>query len=406
MIKKEKNLNDYINSNFDKIDNYQKALVCLNQIEKFLDGNVNEELIIKTLNTSEKFNKIVSLISYTYENMSSTNLENNFINNVIEIYNEQKNKTTENIKDDLKCLPETISLYFKDIEKYPLLSREEEYDLAIKISKGDENARNKLIESNLRLVISIAKKYRKRGLPLLDLIQEGNIGLIKAVNKYDATKGFRFSTYATFCISRSIKLALATKGKSMKISLDAYTKTEIYAKTISVLEKKLGRKPSVSEISKETGFDEDVVANCELIYINCFNYVSLNNTTSIDGDQKIEDILQSTEDSLEKKMIDYTMKKEINDILYSSILSDREREILMMRLGFFDDKIYTLTEISKKYKITSERIRQIENKALSKIRNSLKAIPLTNYTDNPDKSLKLIKKCREENKEKKLKKHR
>ena len=406
MIKKEKNLNDYINSNFDKIDNYQKALVCLNQIEKFLDGNVNEELIIKTLNTSEKFNKIVSLVSYTYENMSSTNLENNFINNVIEIYNEQKNKTTENIKDDLKWLPETISLYFNDIEKYPLLSREEEYDLAIKVSKGDENARNKLIESNLRLVISIAKKYRKRGLPLLDLIQEGNIGLIKAVNKYDATKGFRFSTYATFCISRSIKLALATKGKSMKISLDAYTKTEIYAKTISVLEKKLGRKPSVSEISKETGFDEDVVANCELIYINCFNYVSLNNTTSIDGDQKIEDILQSTEDSLEKKMIDYTMKKEINDILYSSILSDREREILMMRLGFFDDKIYTLTEISKKYKITSERIRQIENKALSKIRNSLKAIQLTNYTDNPDKSLKLIKKCREETKEKKLKKHR
>lgn len=406
MIKKEKNLNDYINSNFDKIDNYQKALVCLNQIEKFLDGNVNEELIIKTLNTSEKFNKIVSLVSYTYENMSSTNLENNFINNVIEIYNEQKNKTTENIKDDLKCLPETISLYFNDIEKYPLLSREEEYDLAIKVSKGDENARNKLIESNLRLVISIAKKYRERGLPLLDLIQEGNIGLIKAVNKYDATKGFRFSTYATFCISRSIKLALATKGKSMKISLDAYTKTEIYAKTISVLEKKLGRKPSVSEISKETGFDEDVVANCELIYINCFNYVSLNNTTSIDGDQKIEDILQSTEDSLEKKMIDYSMKKEINDILYSSILSDREREILMMRLGFFDDKIYTLTEISKKYKITSERIRQIENKALSKIRNSLKAISLTNYTDNPDKSLKLIKKCREETKEKKLKKHR
>lgn len=335
MIKKEKILNDYINSNFDKVDNYQKALSCLNQIEKILDGDATEELIIKTLNTSEKFNKIVSLVSDTYENMSSTNLEKNFINNVIEIYNEQKNKTTENIKDDLKCLPETISLYFKDIEKYPLLSRKEEYDLAIKVSKGDENARNKLIESNLRFVISIAKKYRKRGLPLLDLIQEGNIGLIKAVNKYDATKGFRFSTYAAFCISRSIKSALATKGKSMKISLDAYTKTEIYAKTISVLEKKLGRKPNVSEISKETGFDEDVVANCELIYKNCFNYVSLNNTTSIDGDQKIEDILQSTEDSLEKKMIDYTMKKEINDILYSSILSDREREILMMRLGFF-----------------------------------------------------------------------
>ena len=113
-------------------------------------------------------------------------------------------------------MPETISLYFKDIEKYPLLSRKEEYDLAIKVSKGDENARNKLIESNLRFVISIAKKYRKRGLPLLDLIQEGNIGLIKAVNKYDATKGFRFSTYAAFCISRSIKSALATKGKSMK----------------------------------------------------------------------------------------------------------------------------------------------------------------------------------------------
>lgn len=150
MIKKEKILNDYINSNFDKVDNYQKALSCLNQIEKILDGDATEELIIKTLNTSEKFNKIVSLVSYSYENMSSTNLEKNFINNVIEIYNEQKNKKTENIKDDLKCLPETISLYFKDIEKYPLLSRKEEYDLAIKVSKGDENARNKLIESNLR----------------------------------------------------------------------------------------------------------------------------------------------------------------------------------------------------------------------------------------------------------------
>ena len=254
-----------------------------------------------------------------------------------------------------------ISLYLSDIQKFHLLSKEEEYELLKKIrEENDEQARQLLILSNLRLVISTAKKLLGNGLPLIDLISEGNIGLIKAINKFDYTKGHRFSTYAVWWIKQSIKKAIINTGRDIRIPSYKYEQLAKVNKVITDYVAQHGESPSTSYIAKEVELKESKV----ILLLNEFqDVISLNET--IGDNIYLEDIIGKNDD-VEEKII-----KEMRDLL-DNTLTEREKEILELRYGLYNNKIHTLKEIGSILNITRERVRQIEKKAIIKLKNHFK----------------------------------
>jgi len=259
-----------------------------------------------------------------------------------------------------------ISLYLSDIQKFNLLSKEEEYELLRKIrEENDEQARQLLILSNLRLVISTAKKSLGNGLPLIDLISEGNIGLIKAINKFDYEKGHRFSTYAVWWIKQSIKKAIINTGRDIRIPSYKYEQLSKVNRIIMEYAAKYGESPPTDYIAKKVDLKESKV----ILLLNEFqDVISLNET--IGDNIYLEDIVGNTDD-VEEKIIKEDQLTEMRELL-ENILTDREREILEMRYGLYNNKIHTLKEIGAALNITRERVRQIEKKAITKLKNHFK----------------------------------
>lgn len=256
-----------------------------------------------------------------------------------------------------------ISLYLSDLQNYELLSKEEEYELLRRIREdNDEQARQLLILSNLRLVISTAKKSLGNGLPLIDLISEGNIGLIKAINKFDYTTGHRFSTYAVWWIKQSIKKATINKGRDIRIPSYKYEQIAKVNKIMSDYTSENGQPPSTEYIAEKMGLKESKV----ILLINEFqDIMSLNET--IGDNIYLEDII-GEENNIEDEMIKDAQILEMKELL-SSVLTDREQQILELRYGLYEQKIHTLKEIGDILNITRERVRQIEKKAISKLKH-------------------------------------
>ena len=264
--------------------------------------------------------------------------------------------------EDLNRNFNLISLYLNDIQKYELLTKEEEYELLRKIREDkDEDARHLLILSNLRLVISVAKKSMGNGLLLIDLISEGNIGLIKAINKFDYEKGHRFSTYAVWWIKQSIKKAVINKGRDIRIPSYKYEQLSKVNRTIMEYISEFGETPTTKYIADKTGLKESKV----VLLLNEFqDILSLNET--IGDNIFLEDVIGAS-DNIEEKIIKEDQLAEMRDLL-DNILSDREKEILELRYGLYDNKIHTLKEIGDMLSITRERVRQIEKKAITKLK--------------------------------------
>ena len=259
-----------------------------------------------------------------------------------------------------------MSLYLSDIQKYRLLTKEEEKELFKRIrEENDDQARQLLILSNLRLVISTAKKLLGNGLPLIDLISEGNIGLIKAINKFDYDKGHRFSTYAVWWIKQSIKKAIINTGRDIRIPSYKYEQLTKVNKVITEYTNRHGEAPSIEYIAKEVELKETKV----VLLLNEFqDVISLNET--IGDNIYLEDVI-GEEASVEEEMIKEDQLIEMRELL-EKILSDRERNILELRYGLYDNKIHTLKEIGEILNITRERVRQIEKKAIIKLKNHFK----------------------------------
>jgi len=258
-------------------------------------------------------------------------------------------------------------LYLKEISVIPLLTPEQEKEIAQKISKGDQEARKRMIVSNLRLVVSIAKRYIGRNLPLLDLIEEGNLGLIRAVDKFDYRMGIKFSTYASCWIKQSISRAIADQGRTIRLPVHI---TDLISKWLRVsreLSQKLGRRPSISEIAEAMGVSEEKV---KLIAKLAQQPASLE-TPLIDIDQgQLSDLLADNNVvSPMEKLDENIQREEIAEIL--GHLKDREREIISLRFGLQDGTPHTLEEIGTKYGLTRERVRQIEAEAITKLRRLL-----------------------------------
>ena len=264
--------------------------------------------------------------------------------------------------EDLNRNFNLISLYLNDIQKYELLTKEEEYELLRKIREDkDEDARHLLILSNLRLVISVAKKSMGNGLLLIDLISEGNIGLIKAINKFDYEKGHRFSTYAVWWIKQSIKKAVINKGRDIRIPSYKYEQLSKVNRTIMEYISEFGETPTTKYIAEKTELKESKV----VLLLNEFeDILSLNET--IGDNIFLEDVIGAS-DNIEEKIIKEDQLAEMRELL-DNILSDREKEILELRYGLYDNKIHTLKEIGDMLSITRERVRQIEKKAITKLK--------------------------------------
>lgn len=272
-------------------------------------------------------------------------------------------------------IDDPVKMYLKDIGKFSLLTGEEEVDFAIKILKGDEEARQTLSESNLRLVVSIAKRYVGRGLQFLDLIQEGNMGLLKAVEKFDYTKGFRFSTYATWWIRQAITRAIADYARNIRIPVHMVETINKQARVSRALLQFLGREPTVAEIAKEMGVSEEKVRDIQKISQDT---ISLETPV---GEEEDSDLSSFIEDktilSPEEQATTIMLKEQLLEVL--GTLTPREQKVIMLRYGIEDGHPKTLEEVGKEFNVTRERIRQIEAKALKKLKNPSRSKKLKDF---------------------------
>ena len=294
-----------------------------------------------------------------------------------------KDDTPMEIEEIDLSLPKGISIddpvrmYLKEIGKIPLLKPHEEVELARSMHEGDELAKQRLVEANLRLVVSIAKRYVGRGMLFLDLIQEGNLGLIKAVEKFDYVKGFKFSTYATWWIRQAITRAIADQARTIRIPVHMVETINKLIRVSRQLLQELGRDPKPEEIAKEMDMTEDKVR--EIMKI-AQDPVSLETPIGEEEDSHLGDFIPDDDAPAPAEAAAYSLLKEqIEDVLGS--LNEREQKVLKLRFGLEDGRARTLEEVGKEFDVTRERIRQIEAKALRKLRHPSRSKKLRDYLD-------------------------
>ena len=274
-------------------------------------------------------------------------------------------------------IEDPVRMYLKEIGKVPLLTPEEEIDLAMRMEEGDEDAKKRLAEANLRLVVSIAKRYVGRGMLFLDLIQEGNLGLIKAVEKFDYRKGFKFSTYATWWIRQAITRAIADQARTIRIPVHMVETINKLVRVSRQLLQELGREPTPEEIAEKMDIPVERVR--EIIKISQ-EPVSLETPIGEEEDSHLGDFIQDDNVPVPADAAAFTLLKEqLQEVL--GTLTEREQKVLRLRFGLDDGRARTLEEVGKEFNVTRERIRQIEAKALRKLRHPSRSRKLKDYLD-------------------------
>ena len=274
-------------------------------------------------------------------------------------------------------MDDPVRMYLKEIGKVPLLTAEQEQELAQRMLEGDEDAKSQLIEANLRLVVSIAKRYLGRGMQFLDLIQEGNLGLIKAVDKFDHSKGFKFSTYATWWIRQAITRAIADQARTIRIPVHMVETINRLVREQRALIQELGREPTVEEIAERMNLSVEKVREIQKI---SQEPVSLEKPIGEEEDSHLGDFIPDDDAMSPADQVAYTLLKEqLLDAMKG--LTAREEKVLRLRFGLDDGRQRTLEEVGKEFNVTRERIRQIEAKALRKLRHPSRSKKLKDYID-------------------------
>lgn len=313
---------------------------------------------------------------------------------VTEYFNDDNDKIDEDIENDLEsfesaenmdqilsqkglAIDDPVKMYLKEIGKVPLLTPEREAELSKRMSEGDEKAKQELVEANLRLVVSIAKRYLGKGLFFLDLIQEGNLGLMKAVSKFDYTKGYKFSTYATWWIRQAITRAIADQARTIRIPVHMVETIHKVTKVQRQMLQECGRDVSADEIAKEMNMSSDKVR--EIIKI-AQDPISLETPVGEEEDSHIGDFIEDDTSPAPADAASYTLLREqLCEVLHT--LTPREEQVLKLRFGLEDGRTRTLEEVGQQFNITRERIRQIEAKALRKLRHPSRSKKLKDYLD-------------------------
>ena len=274
---------------------------------------------------------------------------------------------------------EVLSTYLKAIDKIPLLTYEEEYELALKAKNGDKKARERLINSNLRFVVSVAKKFKGQGMPLEDLINEGNIGLMTAVDKFEPEKGYHFISYAVWWVRQAILKALAEQSRPVRLPLNRSNELiQIVRAKNELIHKKGISDPSSEQIAEATGLEASLVKSLMEVTRDMISFDSPIKGDK-DGESSYFDFVEDKSQSPENDMVNHMMEKDIKSLL--SILGDKERDIIEKRYGFNGNEPMSLKAIGDEYNLTKERIRQIEKAALQKLKNNGESLGLEYYTE-------------------------
>ena len=347
-------------------------------------GKLKGKLTTKEITDAlEELDFDVEQMDKLYDSLESLNIE------IIEDYNPEQDldlnldDVLEEVEDDSILTADGISIddpvkvYLKEIGRVPLLTNEEEQELSERMAQGDVQARKRLSEANLRLVVSIAKRYVGRGMQFLDLIQEGNLGLIKAVEKFDHTKGFKFSTYATWWIRQAITRAIADQARTIRIPVHMVETINKVKKVSSQLLHKNGHEPSAEEIAAELDMSVDKVR--EILRVSQ-EPVSLETPIGEEEDSHLGDFIPDDDAPSPADAASHTLLKEqLSGVL--STLTPREEKVLRLRFGLEDGRSRTLEEVGKEFNVTRERIRQIEAKALRKLRHPSRSKKLKDFLD-------------------------
>lgn len=397
-------INGYINQEFSKNIDYDNAINSFNKLESFLElcnfilsTDIIEKLVSENTLIMKLLNAIFEMDRDEIVNGKFDESYNELIVSFVEIYCKKNNikiKEVELKYEDIGAFAsqDSTSIYLKEIQNYGRYSKEEELEIITRIKNGDIKARNEFLEQNLRLVVSIAKKYQGRNIPLIDLIQEGNIGLMKALDEFDINKGCKFSTYATNWITAFIRRYIADKGRNIRLPVNFYYEISNFMKIKNRLERELGREPNILELARKTGKDKDTI-------LRYFAY--LNDTKSLDDkvgekeDTNFSYFIPSKDESLEKSVIKKDLSTRMSELLKECNLNEREIDVLSLRYGLNGIDVLTLEEIGQKYGVTRERIRQIETRALKKIRNSTYVKKFADFTDDPVNAMNNLMKMRE-----------
>ena len=342
----------------------ESGKITYGELAKELE-NTNPEQIDKVFDAFEEMG--VSLLNDDFE-------EEPDIDDLKEVEDLKLDEITDTSYEGIS-VDDPVRMYLREIGKIPLLSYDKELELAKRILDGDEEAKQELAEANLRLVVSIAKKYVGRGMLFLDLIQEGNMGLIKAVEKFDYTKGFKFSTYATWWIRQAITRAIADQARTIRIPVHMVETINRLIRTSRHLLQQFGREPTIEEIAQEMDMSVEKVMEIQKI---AQDPVSLETPIGEEDDSHLGDFIQDEDSPAPQDAASYTLLREqLNEVMKT--LTPREAKVLRLRFGLDDGKARTLEEVGKEFDVTRERIRQIEAKALRKLRHPSRSKKLRDY---------------------------
>lgn len=381
----------------NNINQLKRLGLILNQVNYTLDVDLISSLFI----VNSQFNKIIkkfvdenldiikkdNLDEIIDDEFTSSIIETYCLINNIEIKSENNDFDLNDFCNDDSNNIDIVRLYISELN-YPILTKDEEIALGRKMKNGDLNAKERFIECNLKLVVKIAKRYVGKGLLYLDLIQEGNIGLIRAANKFDVDKGYKFSTYATWWIKQAITRAIANNGRNIRLPINLCEKIIKYEKIINILQKKLDREPCIEEIANELKISYE-----EAIKLNKLRKDTVSMNVKNNDDIELGDFLDSN-DNLEDEIINYNMKSEVLNLLDKCKLSNREKEVLIYRYGLNGNEPMSFVKIGKLIGLTSEGVRQIEAKAFKKIRNSKYIQDFVDFMDNPTQVLQNLEYCK------------
>lgn len=384
----EEKIENYIN-NSNISDPYLFLHNLCYKINKLKTDDIS--FYINNLLKNKKINNILNELTINNK-INITNILENYKTNtfllLLEIYCDKNNieLINEEITKEEVIEDDSFKTYLKEISKIPLLNKNEEQDLFFKLNNGSLYAKNKLIESNLRLVVSIAKKYVGKGLSIDDLVQEGNIGLIKAVEKYDVTLGYKFSTYATWWIRQAITRSIIDKSKIIRIPVHKNEKLTRYKTAYNKLLSELNRRPTEDELIKRLKIDKNELEELRSLDND---FISFDAPIKQEEEYSIKDRIEDPTVNLEKNFLNKELKEEVIKCL--DVLNEREKEVILLRYGFKGGRPHTLEEIGKKYGITRERVRQIESVSLRKLNTLSKISILANekYLENINYNLLL-----------------